>query len=63
MGWSRLANGELLQAAEQDGFDVFITGDKNLSYQQNLKGRKLSIVILPVTNRPQLVSYYPAYEA
>lgn len=49
-GWSTLRNGELLTAAELAGFDVFITTDKNLRYQQNIAGRHLSIVILGTTS-------------
>jgi hypothetical protein len=45
-GWSTLLNGDLLRAAEHAGFDVFLTADTNLPYQQNLEGRKLAIVIL-----------------
>lgn len=37
VGWSGISNGELLQRAEQNGFDLFIVADKNLGYQQNLK--------------------------
>jgi hypothetical protein len=36
-GWDRLVNGDLLNVAEAAGFDVFLTADKNLRYQQNLK--------------------------
>jgi hypothetical protein len=46
MGWAELANGELLTVAETAGFAVMITGDKNLSYQQNLQGRELALVVL-----------------
>ncbi len=45
-GWDRLGNGELLDAAEEAGFDVFLMTDKNLRYQQNLAGRRISIVVL-----------------
>lgn len=45
-GWDTLANGDLLKAAEEAGFDLFLTTDKNLRYQQNLKNRKLAIVVL-----------------
>jgi hypothetical protein len=45
-GWEALGNGELLDAAEAAGFDVLLTTDKNLRYQQNLSGRKLAIVVL-----------------
>lgn len=45
-GWDRLANGELLDAAERAGFEVFVTADKNLRYQQNLRERKIAVVVL-----------------
>jgi hypothetical protein len=45
-GWSTLANGDLLRAAEAEGFDVLLTTDKNLAYQQSLKDRKIAIVVL-----------------
>lgn len=45
-GWGELENGELLNQAEAAGFEVFVTADKNLSYQQNLAGRKIAIVVL-----------------
>jgi len=46
-GWnSQLENGELLKAGEEAGFDVMVTADQNIRYQQNLKGRKLSLVVL-----------------
>jgi hypothetical protein len=45
-GWSGLSNGELLRAAEDFGFDAFVTVDKKLPYQQNLTQYALGIVIL-----------------
>jgi predicted nuclease of predicted toxin-antitoxin system len=45
-GWSTLTNGELLQAAEQAGFEVLLTTDTSLPHQQNLQGRRLAVVIL-----------------
>ena len=45
-GWEQLGNSELLDAAEAAGFDVLVSTDKNLRYQQNLTGRKLAIVVL-----------------
>src|SRR5258708_37075296 len=45
-GWDELENGELLKEAEAAGFEVLVTTDKNLCYQQNLKGRKIAIVVL-----------------
>jgi hypothetical protein len=54
MGWSELSNGALLAAAEQAGMDVFVTTDQNLRYQQNLKGRRIAIVVLPTTRWPDI---------
>ena len=45
-GWDELENGDLLAEAERAGFEVLITTDKNLRYQQNLAGRKLAVVVL-----------------
>jgi hypothetical protein len=45
-GWERISNGELLARAEGAGFELLITTDKNIRYQQNLKGRKIAIVVL-----------------
>lgn len=46
MGWGGTKNGPLLTLAEPV-FDVFLTADKNLCYQQNLTGRKLAIIVFP----------------
>ena len=54
LGWSTLKNGELLAAAESNGFDVFVTTDTNLSYQQNLSNRKIAIVVLSTTSWPRI---------
>ena len=45
-GWDRLSNGELLRAAEDSGFDVLVTTDKNLRFQQDLSARRLAVVVL-----------------
>jgi hypothetical protein len=45
-GWERVSNGELLNLAEAAGFDVLLTTDKRIRYQQNLTGRKTAIVVL-----------------
>lgn len=47
MGWGELENGDLIDAAERGGFDVLVTADQNLRYQQNLARRTLGIVVLP----------------
>ena len=52
MGWAGLKNGELLQAAEDNGIDVFLTGDQTLTYDQNLTGRHLAIVALSAIQLP-----------
>ncbi len=44
-GWDTLSNGDLLAQAEAAGFDVLVTTDKNIRYQQNLEGRKIAIVV------------------
>jgi hypothetical protein len=45
-GWDKLKNGELLEAAEQSGFEVLVTPDKNIRYQQNLVLRRIALVVL-----------------
>ena len=49
-GWAGIVNGELIQLIDGK-FDVFVTGDKNLRYQQNLTNRSVAIVELPAVNR------------
>ncbi len=49
-GWSTLTNGELLAAAEQEGFEVFVTTDRNLQDHQNLVGLRIAIVVLSSTS-------------
>ena len=53
-GWDRLRNGELLAAAEAAGFDVLLTTDKNIRYQQNLSKRKIAIIVLGQQQWPGL---------
>lgn len=52
-GWSDLNNVDLLRKAEQE-FDVLITTDQNLRYQQNLAGRRIAILALPTTSWPKI---------
>lgn len=54
LGWATLQNGALIAAAEQAGFQVFVTTDKNLQYQQNLTARAISIVVLSTTSWPRI---------
>jgi len=46
IGWHEMENGELIQRAEEAGYDVLLSTDKNIRYQQNLSGRKIALVIL-----------------
>lgn len=55
-GWSNLTNGKLLEKAETE-FGLLITTDQNLRYQQNLAGRKISILVLPTTSWPQIQTH------
>jgi hypothetical protein len=50
-GWDTLHNGALLEAAEEEGFELLLTTDRRLQYQQNLKGRKIAIVVLTGTTK------------
>ena len=51
-GWDTLSNGDLLAEAERAGFDVFLTADKNIQYQQNLTGRRIAVVVLSTPQWP-----------
>ena len=53
-GWDKLRNGDLLTAAEEAGFDLLLTTDKNMRYQQNLAGRKIAILVLGQQQWPRL---------
>ncbi len=53
-GWATLKNGVLLSAAEQAGYDVLITTDQQLRFQQNLTGRRLAILVLGTTSWPRI---------
>jgi hypothetical protein len=52
MGWGGVKNGKLLDAAERAGFDVLITGDRTLEYEQNLSNRAIALVALSAVNWP-----------
>src|SRR5689334_22011126 len=56
MGWASIKNGDLIALAEKE-FDVFITSDQNLIYQQNLTHRNIAIILLP-TNRWPIISLH-----
>jgi predicted nuclease of predicted toxin-antitoxin system len=61
-GWSALTNGDLLAMAEQDGYDLMITTDQNLRYQQNLASRQIAIVVLLSTSWPRIQRHITAIQ-
>lgn len=64
MGWSELTNGQLLKAAASSGFDVVLTVDRKLRYEQNPAGLPVAVLILASgdTRLPALTSFVPAIE-
>jgi hypothetical protein len=62
MGWELLTNGKLLQTAASARFDVFLTIDKNLKFQQNLATLPIAVVVLLAPNNrfATLTSFVPA---
>lgn len=51
MGWDKLDNGALLDAAEQAGIELLLTTDRRIRYQQNLLSRKIAIIVLCGTTK------------
>lgn len=62
MGWALVKNGDLIRAAEAE-FDVLISSDQSLRYQQNLKHRRLSLIILPTNHLPSVLELAPRIRA
>lgn len=60
--WKGMSNGSLLAAMEQAGFDCLLTCDRNLTSQQRLAGRKLSLLVLPAQRFEDLVPFVSAIE-
>ncbi len=58
MGWAGVKNGELLKLVEAE-FNIFITSDKNLRYQQNLQNREIAIILLPSNQIPIIINLLP----
>lgn len=52
--WSGLRNGDLMAAAEAAGFDVFVTTDQQIKYQQSLSMRRFAVVVLLTTSWPRI---------
>jgi predicted nuclease of predicted toxin-antitoxin system len=53
-GWDKLTNGDLLAEAEKAGFDVLLTADNNMRYQQNLTDPKIALVVLSTPQWPRV---------
>lgn len=61
--WDSLSNGELLNAAEEAGFDVIVTADRGIQYQQNIEGRRIGIVILSSNDVETVAAHVPEIRA
>jgi hypothetical protein len=61
MRWTGIKNGELLRRAEAE-FDVFLTADQQLRYQQNLSARTLAIIVLPTNQVRAVIGMLPVIE-
>jgi len=59
LGWAGISNGKLLDLAEDAGFEIMVTADSNISGQQRLTGRRLSLVVL-TTNHWDTIKTDPA---
>lgn len=60
LNWSALENGELIAQAEKSGFEVLVTTDQNLKYQQNLTNRRIAIVVISTTSWPRIQQHTAA---
>jgi hypothetical protein len=54
LNWGTLKNGDLLSEAETAGFEVLVTTDQNLRYQQNLSKRRIAVVVIGTTSWPRI---------
>lgn len=61
MGWTGIKNGELLRRAEMQ-FDVLITADQKLRFQQNLSDKRLAVIVLPTNQVRRVIELLPAIE-
>jgi hypothetical protein len=59
MGWIGQKYGDLLQSADQNGFDVLLTGDRGLGYEQNLTGRRIAVVALTAIQTSLIRQHLP----
>ena len=59
-GWDTLSNGALLNAAEEAGFELLLTTDRRIRYQQNLQVRRIALVVLTGTTKWSVVRQHTA---
>ncbi len=57
LGWDALTNGDLLLQADREGFQVLVTTDQNLKYQQELSSRMIAIVVITTTSWPRIQQF------
>lgn len=62
-GWSKLSNGDLLSVAENEGYQLLITTDQNLRYQQDISERRLAVLVLLSTSWPRIQLRVDAIQA
>ncbi|MYC29458.1 MAG: hypothetical protein F4X65_05130 [Chloroflexi bacterium] len=55
-GWSEVINGNLLENAERDGYEVLVTADQSMRYQQNMTGRQVAVIVLLSNRWPDVQS-------
>jgi hypothetical protein len=54
IGWHELENGELIERAEEAGYELLLSTDKNIRYQQNLSSRRIALVVLGNSQWPMV---------
>ena len=59
LGWGGVKNGELLKLLAAEGFEIFLTGDKNLQSQQTIPGRSFAVIVLSTIHWPVLRKHIP----
>jgi hypothetical protein len=63
MGWATLTNGDLLSAAEQAGFDAMLTADQRIRYQQNMRDRRIALVVVSLNSKTVLMQHVTLLQA
>lgn len=63
LGWNGIKNGQLIELVVKEGFEVFVTGDKNLRNQQEVAGTPFAVIVLSAINWPVIRRHVPAIVA